>query len=119
MRRAERERGSVVVFSTAIVVMAVLFALAVARLAGAAADKARANTAADAAALAAAQEVASGHGAREALATASRIASENDARVVGFATTRDAVVVSVAVHDARSRARADVDRLAQSGQKGL
>jgi secretion/DNA translocation related TadE-like protein len=103
-----RERGSVTLLVMVVVVLAGVFALEVARLGGAASDRSRADTAADAAALAAAIELARGHSASDALSAAARLAATNGARLVSCdCAGRPSVVVRVG--DATGRARAEID----------
>jgi hypothetical protein len=85
-----------------------LLGLALARLDTAAADKARANTAADAAALAAADQLALGHASADAWRAARRTAADNGGELLSCNCAGPDVIVSVAWADARSRARAVV-----------
>jgi secretion/DNA translocation related TadE-like protein len=107
--RAERDsRGNVSVLVAAVIVVALLLTTAVARLGGAVAEKSRANNAADAAALAAAGELASGRTPADACRVARRTAADNGARLLACHPGADAVVVTVGRGDARAVARAEV-----------
>ncbi len=90
------------------VALAIALAFGVARLGHAASDRARADTAADAAALAAAGVLARGGGAASATAAAVETATSNGARLgrCDCAGSKPAVVVHVG--DATGRARAEV-----------
>ena len=112
-----RERGAASVLAVAIVVVGVVLTMGAARLGGALVGRARAETAADAAALAAADALALGHGPSRAQSDARATAARNDARLVSCACagTRAEVVVEVDVPGlgilgavARGRARAEV-----------
>jgi secretion/DNA translocation related TadE-like protein len=103
-----RESGNVTVLVTAVIVVAVLLGTAVARLGSAVADKSRANNAADAAALAAAGELASGTTPAAACATARRTAAANGARLLTCQWGDSAAVVTIAIGEARAIARAEV-----------
>jgi secretion/DNA translocation related TadE-like protein len=101
----------------AVLVVGLLLAMGAARLGGALIGRARAESAADAAALAAADRLALGGGAGEAREAASTTAASNDARLVSCdcAGTEAEVVVEVDVPawgalsgPARARARAEV-----------
>jgi secretion/DNA translocation related TadE-like protein len=110
MRRPRRStRGNVSVLVTAVIVVAVLLATAVARLGSAVAEKSRANNAADAAALAAAGDIALGRPPTHACAVARETAGENGARLLTCRSTAAAAVVTVALGAARAEARAQVD----------
>ena len=101
MRRQEwneaREQGSVVLVMAAGVVICGLVALGIGRLGGAAATRARAVTAADAAALA---------GAAEGRVAAEQIAVANRAELVEFVELGDDVLVRVTIDGVEARARA-------------
>ncbi len=103
------ERGSVVVLMVAAVVIAALCCVATARLGGAATQRARADTAADAAALAAADALALGRPAREAENAARQVAADNGARLLACLCAGRAAEVTVALGEAQARARAVVD----------
>ena len=112
-----RERGAASVLAVAIVVLGVVLTMGAARLGGALVGRARAETAADAAALAAADALALGRGADVAASEARVTAARNDARLVSCACTgtHADVVVEVDVPGlgilgavARGRAGAEV-----------
>jgi hypothetical protein len=93
----------------AAIVIAGLCCLAVARLGGAATDRARADTAADAAALAAADALALGRSAADAARAARQVAEANGAVFVSCVCTSSSAMVTVAQGAAQGRARAVVD----------
>jgi len=112
-----RERGGVSIVMLAVLVVGLLLAMGATRLGGALIGRARADTAADAAALAAADRLALGDGPDAARAAADATASSNHARLVSCACggTVAAVVVEVdvpvwgaLVGPARGRAKAEV-----------
>src|SRR5262245_58458574 len=114
---SKRERGSVSVVMLAVLVAGLALAMGAARLGGALVGRARAETAADAAALAAADRLALGGGAAAARAAAARTAASNDARLLtcDCAGASAAVVVEVDLPawgalfgPARGRAKAEV-----------
>ncbi|MFI5046806.1 MAG: Rv3654c family TadE-like protein [Acidimicrobiia bacterium] len=116
-RRADRERGAVGVLMLAVVVIGLVVALGALRLGAAAIGRARAETAADATALAAADSLALGDGPGAARAAAERAAAANDGRLL--ACECDGAVATVLVEVdvpgldvlggvARARARAEV-----------
>ncbi|HET7487943.1 MAG TPA: pilus assembly protein TadG-related protein [Acidimicrobiales bacterium] len=96
-----RERGQVLPLVTMVVVLAGVLCLAVGRLGGAAVDRARADTAADAAALA---------GAAGDRKDAAALAAANGGRLTSFerrgTDTRVEVAVGPAIASARARAAA-------------
>jgi Flp pilus assembly protein TadG len=94
---AGRQRGQAVVLLLAIVTLAALAVLAVAEFSGRVASRSRAQTAADAAALAATT------GGRTA---AERLAAANGGRVVGYVANGDEVLVIAEVDGEVARARA-------------
>jgi secretion/DNA translocation related TadE-like protein len=112
-------RGNVSVLVIAVMVIAFLVCTAVARLGFGVAEKARANNAADAAALTAADVLASGAPAADACAAARQTAADNGARLLtcrcraSSAETGSkggaAAEVTVAIRDARAWARAQAD----------
>jgi len=116
------QRGNVSVLVIAVMVVAVVLGTAVARLGGAVAAKSRANNAADAAALAAADGLALGESPAGGCAVARRIAAENSAQLL---TCRfqaspagvSAAEVTVAMGEARARARAEVDAVGIAGYR--
>ncbi len=92
------ERGAVTILVGVAVVIVAYLVLQVTRLSVVAADRARAQTAADAAALAG---VVDGAGAAASLAT------ENGATLLSFTEEGDRVQVRVAYNDAQATARAE------------
>lgn len=104
------ERGNVTVLVAAVLVIAVLLCTAVARLAGAAREKARAENAADAAALAAADGMALGDTVVRACARAHDTAAENGARLLSCTNRNSGMQVRVQLDDARAEARAEFAR---------
>ncbi len=92
-----REQGAVTVLVGLSVVIAALLTLAVINLGVAATDRARAQTAADAAALA---------GVLEGRDGADQLATANDGRVIDYQDAGDEVQVRVEVGDAVATARA-------------
>lgn len=111
------ERGAVTVIMLAVLVMGLVLTMGALRLGAAMVGRARAESAADAAALAAADALALGHGADEARADAISTAASNHARVVSCdcGGTEANVVVEVELPAfgalggvARGRARAEV-----------
>lgn len=95
--RTEQQRGSVVILAAAFVAVAMLLVFGLGRLGGAAVARARARSAADAAALAGAAE---GRSAAEAVAVA------NGGSVVGWEQLGTDVRVAVELDDAQATARA-------------
>jgi secretion/DNA translocation related TadE-like protein len=107
-------RGNVSVLVAAVIVVSVLLCTAVARLGSAVAEKSRANNAADAAALAAADRLALGRSPVDACAVARQTAAQNGARLLtcgrrGPAGAGTSAEVTVEIGDARAQARAVVD----------
>jgi secretion/DNA translocation related TadE-like protein len=111
------ERGGVTILMVAVVVIGVVLSLGAGRLGGAIVGRARADTAADAAALAAADALALGQDASAAQAAARATAASNDAHLVSCVCTGNTaeVVVDVDVPGlgalgavARGRAKAEV-----------
>jgi secretion/DNA translocation related TadE-like protein len=98
----------VTVLAVAILALVVALAFGVARLGRATRDKARAETAADAAALAAAGALARGQGSQAALVAANETAASNGGRLVRCACTGRAPTVQVTVGAATGRARAEI-----------
>src|SRR5215212_4821353 len=76
------ERGAVSIMMLAALVVGLVLAMGAARLGGALIGRARADTAADAAALAAADRLALGNGAASAQRAAHEAAASNEARLV-------------------------------------
>ncbi len=115
---ARPERGSVSVVMIAVLVVGLVLATAAGRLGGAMIAKGRAETAADAAALAAADSLALGRGSTAAVAAAHETAAHNDATLVRCACAGSVADVVVEVHvsalgpiagPARAHSRAEVD----------
>ena len=104
------ERGNVAMVVVVAVVLAGALCVAVARLGGAAVDKARANTAADAAALAAAGALGRGSTPADAVRVARTIAIANGAVLTRCRCAGTDATVEVRVNSARSKARAEVTR---------
>jgi len=112
-------RGNVSVLVIAVMVLAFLLCTAVARLGFGVAEKSRANNAADAAALTAADVLASGAPAADACVAARQTAADNGARLLtcrcrsssaeSGSTGAAAAEVTVAIRDARAWARAQAD----------
>ena len=96
-RHHDRDRGQAVVLLLAVVVMAALAVVGVALFSARIVDRGRAQTAADAAALAATV------GGRSA---AARFAISNGAALIAYAEMGDAVTVVVEVDGERATARA-------------
>lgn len=117
---SRRERGAVSILAVAVLVVGLVLTFAAARLGGALVGRAHADTAADAAALAAADSLALGRGAAAAASAARATAASNHARLVSCDCegTEAAVVVEVDIPGlgglaglggvARGRARAEV-----------
>jgi secretion/DNA translocation related TadE-like protein len=99
------ERGSVAILAIAAVALAIALAFGVARLGHAASDRARADTAADAAALAAAGALARGG---DPASAAAATAASNGARLVRCSCGGTRPAVEVRVGAATGRARAEV-----------
>ncbi|MGZ4671140.1 MAG: pilus assembly protein TadG-related protein [Ilumatobacteraceae bacterium] len=97
MQSDERDRGQAVVLLLAVVVMAALSVIAIGRFGSRVIDRGRAQTAADAAALAATS------GGRPA---AERLAGRNGGRLISYEVSGDSVVVVVDVAGERAVARA-------------
>ncbi len=110
--RVGAERGSVTVVMLGCVVLTAAVCLAVGRLGGAAVSSARADAAADAAALAAADMLALGRGAGAAEAAARQTAAANGARLMTCRCTGPTVTVALVLTGtsgtATGRARAEV-----------
>ena len=114
--RGPEMRGNVSIFVAVAVVLAMLLCTAVVRLGGGAVVKARANTAADASALAAADGLALGRTPEAACAAARATAADNGARLLSCRPESSAerglaAEVVVELDDAQARARADVGAL--------
>lgn len=93
----DRDRGQVMPLMLAVVALSVVVLLALVPLAQAAGERARARTAADAAALA---------GAAEGEAAARQIATANGAELIAWRAEGADVWIEVTLGDARARARA-------------
>jgi secretion/DNA translocation related TadE-like protein len=107
-------RGNVSVFVAVVIVVGMSLCTAVARLGSASAEKSRANNAADASALAAADRLALGQSPAVACAVARRTATDNGARMLtcdANASVGDAtgVEVTLVLGAAQGEARAEVD----------
>ena len=100
---ARPERGSVSVVMIAVLVVGLVLATAAGRLGGAMIAKGRAETAADAAALAAADSLALGRGSTAAVAAAHETAADNDATLVRCACAGSVADVVVEVHVSAAR----------------
>jgi secretion/DNA translocation related TadE-like protein len=114
MSAGRRERGGVSILMLVVLVFGLLLTLGVSRLGVALAGRARADTAADAAALAAADSLALGRGSGAAVEAARDTAATNGARLVSCecAGTDAEVVVELdlgVLGVARGHARAEVD----------
>jgi secretion/DNA translocation related TadE-like protein len=113
-RRGDRERGAATIVVIGVFVLGMALMLGAARLGVAMLARARAETAADAAALAAADTLALGGDTAAATGQAAAIAEANGARLVTcdcsgpFATAIVEVDVPVLGRIARSRSRAEV-----------
>jgi secretion/DNA translocation related TadE-like protein len=112
-----REHGAVSMVMLGVLVVGLVLTMGAARLGGALIGRARADAAADAAALAAADRLALGDGAGEAHRAATETAATNDARLVSCdcSGTTAEVVVEVDIPawgalfgPARGRAKAEV-----------
>jgi secretion/DNA translocation related TadE-like protein len=111
--RARDRRGNVSIFVAVFIVVGMLLCAAVARLGGVVVEKSRANSAADASALAAADGLALGWSSTDACAAARSTATDNGARVLTCRSTLSvggglAAEVVLQMHDATARARAEV-----------
>ncbi len=120
------EHGSVAVLFCGLLALAVVLTLAIGSLGGAVVLAGRAEAAADAAALAAADSVALGNRS-SACAAASRVAELDGAHLVECDLETDAVEVlvqltgddrSVAGHRVRARSRAEIDLSGPRGGAG-
>jgi secretion/DNA translocation related TadE-like protein len=103
------ERGAVSILALAAVGISIVLCLGIGRVGGAAVLQARADTAADAAALAGADELALGRGPGAAVRAAREAASANRARLVSCSCAGDAAEVVVQIGRAHGHARAIVD----------
>ena len=103
------ERGGVATFGLVLVVLTGLVLIGLGRAGAAAARSARADTAADAAALAAADALARREGTPAARAAAEEAAADNGGTLERCDCADAHAEVVVRVGDARGRARAEVD----------
>jgi secretion/DNA translocation related TadE-like protein len=107
------ERGNVTLIAVAGIALALVLCIGVARVGAAVVLQSRADTAADAAALAGADALALGHSAGAAADAARAAASDNGARLVVCSCAGDSAEVTVVIDreigDAHGHARADVD----------
>ena len=97
------QSGSMTVLAAVAVVLGAVLCVGIARIGGAAVSQARAD-------LAAADQLALGHGTDAARAAASDAAGSNDGRLLSCTCTSRAAEVVVAIGRARGHARAEVDR---------
>jgi secretion/DNA translocation related TadE-like protein len=102
------ERGNVAILMIAAIVLTGICCLGIARLGGAATQRARADTAADAAALAAADALAQGRPPAAARAAAQRIAAANGAVLETCQCAGRVAQVTVVLGDSSAEARAEV-----------
>jgi secretion/DNA translocation related TadE-like protein len=105
-------RGNVSIFVAVFMVVGMLLCTAVVKLGGAVVEKSRANNAADASALAAADGLALGWTSADACAAARSTAADNGARVLTCRSTVSvggglAAEVVLQIHEATARARAE------------
>src|SRR6185437_14831455 len=107
------ERGNVTIIAVAVVALACMLCLGVARVSGAVGLKSRADTAADAAALAAADKLALGSSDDDARTAASAAAADNGATLMSCSCSADVAEVTVEIDGlsghAFGYARAEVD----------
>jgi secretion/DNA translocation related TadE-like protein len=103
-----KERGNVAILMLAVIVIAGACCIGVLRVANAAKQHARLESAADAAALAAADELALAHDGRAAFAAAQRVARANGVSLVDCTCIGASAQVTVQRGRERARARAEV-----------
>lgn len=103
------ERGGVSVLALVVVVLAGMVLVGLGRSGAAAVRSARAETAADAAALAAADALASGRSPADARADAAAAAADDGAALRSCECTGRHAEVVVSVGDATGRSRAEID----------
>jgi len=108
-RAAAGERGNVSLIAVAGVGLALVLCLGVAKVGGAVVLQSRADSAADAAALAAADALALGNSAHAAEAAGRAAATANDARLESCTCDGDGAEVVVLIGRAHGRARAEID----------
>jgi secretion/DNA translocation related TadE-like protein len=113
-RRVKMERGAVSILMVAVVGIAVILCLGIGRVGSAAVLQARADTAADAAALAGADALALGRSPSEVVRAARMAASLNEGRLLSCACAGDAAEVVVKLGRAHGHARAVVDLSGES-----
>jgi secretion/DNA translocation related TadE-like protein len=106
---AKPERGAVSILMVAVVGIAVMLCLGIGRVGGAAVLQARADTAADAAALAGADALALGRPPADAVRSARSAALLNGAQLVSCTCAGDTAEVEVRLGRAHGHARAVVD----------
>jgi secretion/DNA translocation related TadE-like protein len=111
--RGRGPRGNVSIFVAVFMVVGMLLCTAMVKLGGAVVEKSRANNAADASALAAADGLALGWTSADACAAARSTAADNGARVLTCRSTASVgagltAEVVLQIHDATARARAEV-----------
>jgi secretion/DNA translocation related TadE-like protein len=111
--RGRDRRGNVSIFVAVFMVVGMLLCTAVGKLGGAVVEKSRANNAADASALAAADGLALGWTSADACAAARSTAADNGARLLTCRSTASvggglAAEVVLQMHDATAQARAEV-----------
>jgi len=104
-----REHGNVSVMALAGVGLALVLCLGVAKVGAAVVLQSRADSAADAAALAGADALAFGHLPRVAVDAARAAAADNDASLVSCSCSGDVAEVVVRIGRAHGRARAVID----------
>jgi secretion/DNA translocation related TadE-like protein len=114
MKSRRDARGNVSILVAAVIVDSMLLCTAVARVGGAAAEKSRANNAADASALAAADRLALGESPAAACAIARQTATDNGAQLLtcrsdGRVDEPMAAEVTLAIGAAHAQSRAEVD----------
>jgi hypothetical protein len=98
-RRGRGEHGQALPLVAGGLVLVALLAVGAVRLGGVVTDRARAHTAADAAALA---------GAAEGRTAAAKVAAANGGRLTGYQSSGSSVEVTVRVGDVRAVARAEL-----------
>ncbi len=109
IRARRREQGNVSIIAVGGVGLALVLCLGVARVGGAVVRQSRADSAADAAALAAADALALGHTASAAEDAGRAAARANDADLEWCACSGDVAEVIVRIGRAHGRARAVID----------
>jgi secretion/DNA translocation related TadE-like protein len=118
------ERGNVSLIALAGVGLALVLCLGVARVGSAVVVKSRADSAADAAALAAADQLALGHGITDVLDAARAAAADNHARLVscwcsdGVAEVTVEMTAAIGTAHGHARAEVDLSRQSRPGEDG-